>query len=77
MPESLVQTLSGLEAELHQPMVRRNGARIRMLLHPDFEEVGRSGRLYTREAIVAALLDEAEGSTAEIMADSYIATDLG
>lgn len=77
MSESLVQTLSRLEAELHQSTVRRNGAHVRMLLHQDFEEVGRSGRLYTREAIVAALLDEAEGSAAEITADSYIATELG
>ena len=77
MPESLVQTLSRLESELHQPMVRRNSAHIRMLLHPDFEEVGRSGSPYTREAIVAALLDETEPSTGEITADSYVATDLG
>ena len=77
MPESLVQTLSRLEAELHQPMVRRNSAQVRRLLHPDFEEVGRSGSLYTREAIVAALLDETEGSTGEITADSYVATYLG
>ena len=77
MPESLVQTLSRLEAELHQPMVRRNSAQVRRLLHPDFEEVGRSGSLYTREAIVAALLDETEPSTGEITADSYVATDLG
>ncbi len=77
MPESLVQTLSRLESELHQPMVRRNSAQVRMLLHPDFEEVGRSGSLYTREAIVAALLDETEPSTGEITADSYVATDLG
>ncbi|WP_414694324.1 DUF4440 domain-containing protein [Paraburkholderia sp.] len=77
MSESLVQKLSSLEAELHQPTVRRNGARIRNLLHPDFEEVGRSGCLYDREAIVAALLDEADGSTTAITADSYIATDLG
>ena len=77
MPESLVQTLSRLEAELHQPMVRRNSAQVRRLLHPDFEEVGRSGCLYTREAIVAALLDETEPSTGEITADSYVATDLG
>ncbi|WP_199155641.1 DUF4440 domain-containing protein [Chromobacterium sp. ASV23] len=78
MPESLVQTLSRLEAELHQPAVRRNGACVRALLHPDFEEVGRSGRLYSREALVGALANEAEGSAAEVItADSYVATDLG
>jgi hypothetical protein len=77
MRESLVQTLSRLEAELHKPLVRRDASRIRMLLHPDFKEVGRSGCLYTREAVVTALLTETEGGTAEITADSYVATDLG
>lgn len=77
MHESLVQTLSVLEAELHRPSVRRNDARLRMLLHPDFKEVGRSGLLYTREAVVAALLEEKDGDTAEITTDSYVAADLG
>lgn len=74
MPDSLVQTLSKLESELHKPSVRRDYTYICRLLHPDFEEVGRSGSLYSREETVEAL--STEECTNEIMADSYIAAEL-
>lgn len=71
---TLVHTLSKLEAELHLPEVRANAARIEALLHPDFEEVGRSGRYWTRPAIVEMLLGES--TPVEVVADNYVATAL-
>lgn len=70
----LVNTLSKLEAELHLPEVRANAARINALLHADFEEVGRSGRYWSRPTIVEVLLGES--TPVEVVADNYAATEL-
>lgn len=51
MSELLAQ-LSRLELELHHPGVRCSRERLAQLLHPDFHEVGRSGRPYTREFVI-------------------------
>lgn len=55
----LVEHLRRLEAELLRPGVRRSRAALEALLAPDFVEVGRSGRVYDRVAIAAALAAEA------------------
>ena len=44
------------ETELQQPPVRGNATRLNELLHPDFYEVGRSGRAHDRNSIVKYLL---------------------
>ena len=44
--------------ELLRSACRRDSSRVRELLHPDFVEIGRSGRRWTRDEIVAALADE-------------------
>ncbi len=49
---SLLKHLQSLEVELHHPGVLCSRERLEQLLHPDFHEVGRSGRPYTRETIV-------------------------
>lgn len=70
MPDNeLLITLARLEAQLHQPAVRRNVDRVDALLHPDFEEVGRSGRCWTRAAILEMLTSEA--APADVVADSF------
>lgn len=38
--------------------VRRDPDRVRELLHPDFVEIGRSGRRWTKYATIAALQEE-------------------
>ena len=48
----LLQELQSLEVELHHPGVRCSRERLEQLLHPEFHEVGRSGRSYNRETIV-------------------------
>lgn len=53
--DELLQTLQHLEVELHQAETRCNAARLLELLHPDFEEFGRSGHRYSREEIISEL----------------------
>ena len=52
---SLLNHIQALEVELHHPGVRCSRARLEQLLHPDFHEVGRSGRAYDRATIVEYL----------------------
>ena len=49
----LLHKLQNLETELHQEATRRNAARMNTLLHPEFEEIGPSGRRYSRDEIVS------------------------
>jgi ribonuclease HI len=48
-----------LERELLSPAVRADSSRVAAILHPDFEEIGRSGRVWSRDAIVNELAGEA------------------
>lgn len=50
--------LLALEQEFLDPSTRRSRSRLDQLLHESFTEVGVSGRFWTRESIIAALLDE-------------------
>ena len=49
---SLLLQLQALEIELHHPGARCSHERLEQLLNPEFQEVGRSGRAYTREIVV-------------------------
>jgi hypothetical protein len=53
--QSLLQELQALEVELHHPGVRCARERLEILLHPEFHEVGRSGRQYSRESVITYL----------------------
>ena len=44
-----------LEMRLLDPATRRDPSAVASLLHPDFREIGASGRWWTRSEIVAAL----------------------
>lgn len=52
---ALLEVLQALEVELHHPGVACTRERLEQLLHPQFHEVGRSGRKYDRDAVVAFL----------------------
>ncbi|WP_217376228.1 ribonuclease HI family protein [Paenarthrobacter ureafaciens] len=54
-PEELVVAL---ERELLRPDVRADIGRIGVLLHPDFAEIGQSGRFWTRDAMMVALEED-------------------
>ncbi|MBC7620863.1 MAG: nuclear transport factor 2 family protein [Candidatus Saccharibacteria bacterium] len=66
--------LQELEVELHHPGVRCNRERLEVLLHPEFHEVGRSGRAYSRETIVAYLTSQ-ESQTA-VASNGFAVTEL-
>lgn len=57
-PEAVVESL---ERELLQPETRADLGRTAVLLHPDFTEIGSSGRLWTRDAMMMALEDNPGG----------------
>lgn len=50
---ALLRTLEELETELHRLETRRNVSRLEELLHPDFEEFGRSGHIVSRREVLA------------------------
>jgi ribonuclease HI len=62
VPEALVEEL---ERELLGPLVRGDIGRTAVLLHPDFMEIGSSGRVWTRDAMMMAL-EEDPGERTEI-----------
>ena len=49
----LFEHLRALETELHLLETRRNRDRLEQLLHPDFMELARSGRCYSRKEVLA------------------------
>ncbi|MDJ0314448.1 ribonuclease HI family protein [Arthrobacter sp. H35-D1] len=57
--EAVVQ----LERELLDPAVRADPLRASELLHPDFEEIGASGRRLSRQEALAMFSDETAGHT--------------
>ncbi|MFF1573009.1 RNase H family protein [Leifsonia sp. NPDC058292] len=60
--ESDTEVVERLERELLEPGVRADASRVAALLHPDFEEIGRSGRLWGHDAMVQALASEQPSS---------------
>jgi hypothetical protein len=67
--------LRQLEVELHHPGARSDRERLERLLHPDFKEVGRSGRAYTRETVVR-YLSEADVHPG-VLSDGFAVAELG
>lgn len=67
-PAELAALLIGLERELHDPAIRRDRARLHALLDAEYVEVGRSGRVYTKAAMVAHLAEE---KPVQIHADDF------
>lgn len=56
--DTTVEAVVGLERELLDPAVRADPLRLAELLHPDFREIGSSGRLLSRQDILDLLADE-------------------
>ncbi len=69
MPLNLIKTIRELEQSLHQPAIRSSREKLEQLLHPDFMEIGRSGRQYDKKQIIEMMLGENEMSS--VLADSY------
>ncbi|MBV7243482.1 DUF4440 domain-containing protein [Streptomyces sp. MW-W600-10] len=54
-PSSAVAAAIEGELRLLDPVVRASAGLLASLLHPDFREIGTSGRLWSRETIIASL----------------------
>jgi ribonuclease HI len=71
-PEAVVEAL---ERELLGPDVRGDIGRTGVLLHPDFMEIGSSGRVWTRDAMMMALEeDPGERTELEVLGADRIGT---
>lgn len=57
-PEAIVEAL---ERELLRPETRADIGRTGVLLHPDFTEIGSSGRIWTRDAVMMSLEENPDG----------------
>ena len=57
------EAVRAAELSLLGPDVRGDGARLRSILHPDFVEIGRSRRRWTRDEIIDSLEREAVSYT--------------
>jgi 8-oxo-dGTP diphosphatase len=64
-PDPLLALLRGLESELHHPGSACPAGRLAQLLHPDFHEVGRSGRRYDRATVLRYLSEHPGPDAAE------------
>jgi len=72
--EQLLARLVEDELRLLDPAVRASREEVERLLHPDFVEVGASGTVYDRAAILAALAaDPGPGHTATDVAAQVVA----
>lgn len=68
LEESDEEVVERLERELLEPTVRADSSRVAAILHQDFEEIGRSGRLWGRDAMVQALAgEEADAVNLEVL----------
>lgn len=56
--DPMVEAACDGELALLHPTVRRDADQLRALLADDFREIGASGRLFDRDAIIAALVAE-------------------
>jgi hypothetical protein len=65
----LLRKLRDLEVALHQRLTRGDAVRLRELLHPRFREIGRSGREYSRDDVLAELVDQPQAC--EILSEDY------
>lgn len=54
----LLFQLQQYEQQLHQLATRNQRAVVESLLHPDFFEIGRSGKRYQRQQVIDALVAE-------------------
>lgn len=71
---TLLHELQALEVELHHPGVRCSRERLQQLLHPEFHEVGRSGRIYDRATIVSFLA--AQASPPAVASDAFAVLEI-
>lgn len=65
-----------LERELLGDVVRADPAAVAALLHPQWEEIGRSGRLWQRDELLAEIIPLAEPVSLDVVSVSRLADDV-
>ena len=74
----MLEEVVALELRLLDPAVRRDRAEVERLLHPQFREIGASGRTWDRASMVAALAEDpgtatrASGVEARLVGDGVM-----
>ncbi len=72
-----MQSVLDLELRLLDPAVRRERAAVEQLLDPDFKEVGASGRIWDKEAVIEQLEREpVERAEVQDLAAARLARDV-
>lgn len=71
----LLDILQALEVKLHHPGVRCSRDRLELLLHPDFHEIGRSGRTYCRDTVIHRLVSQEQH--ARVQSERFVVAELG
>lgn len=75
-PPSVTDILLDLERALLSSEIRSDPRRLEALLHPDFTEIGQSGRLWTRSAALAELAPLDGLPAVEYVASQTLSADL-
>jgi hypothetical protein len=70
-PPDLVARLRRLEEDLLRPEIRSSRTELEARLASDFVELGRSGRVYDRASLIAALAAEDAGDRRVIHVDDF------
>ena len=71
------EVVARLERELIEPAVRSDASRVAALLHPDFEEIGRSGTLWGRDAILEVLaVEDAPAAEIAVLGTERLGSDV-
>ncbi|WP_138444591.1 ribonuclease HI family protein [Sinomonas susongensis] len=72
-----VEAVVELEQELLDPETRSDFGQLAYLLHPEYREIGQSGRLWVRDEVVDALVQDPELSVSfELVEASALSPDL-
>ena len=76
-PATDEETVVRLETSLLTAEVRADASRLAELLHPDFEEIGASGRLWDRDTTIQALTSSpaADAELSAVLGVSRVASD--
>ncbi|WP_376800261.1 DUF4440 domain-containing protein [Candidatus Raskinella chloraquaticus] len=64
----LSELLRAREIALHTPSVRKSAFELNRLLAPGFREFGKSGRVYNREQVISALLEDVDHKQIDVKA---------
>ncbi|MFJ6808025.1 DUF4440 domain-containing protein [Streptomyces anulatus] len=79
MAEPSPAVAASIEGELRllDPVVRTSAGLLASLLHPEFREIGTSGRIWTREALIESFTADDAPSPAPLTASRMRGTQLG